>query len=621
MLERIREGAQGPIVRVILFLIILAFAFTGVNAYLGGSPDTYVAKVNGHEITETEFERAYRNQRAQMEEQLGDFFDTLAADPDYMRQFRADVLEQLIEEQLSVQFATRLGLQQGDAAVRELIRNMPEFQGATNQFDREVFERQLFNAGFTPESFREYMRGQLNRMTLLQGSLGSEFALPGEVEQLQKLQNERRSGRYLTLSAVDYAADVEVSESAIEDYYYDNEAQFEQEERLQVNYVRLNYADVLAEIEIPEAEVRAYYEDNPAAFRQQERRSIAHILVEFGDDEQAARARIEAIQERLEAGEDFAELAATESDDTFSGEEGGDLGRLEEGSIDPDIEEAGFALTEAGEVSDVVRSEFGFHLIKLTEYQPEDTTPFAEVEQDIRENLASAEAERVYFERQQDLAQLTFEHETSLDIAADELNLEIHTSPWLQRNDLPEAYDDPAFVAEAFSEDVLELGVNSDLIELDESTLVVRRAAYEPAEVQPLADVREQIESQLQQQEAQQRAMAAAEEKIAALRDGTELDDEFTTIESVTRFGGDLNAAVREELFRMPAPSEGPTYATTGLQGGDVALLELREVTPGIPDPEMQQESAEQLEGQQAERLFRALMSALKEDADIDRNM
>lgn len=621
MLDRIREGAQGPVVKVILFLIIITFAFTGVSAYLGGGSSDYVAKVNDQEISRAAFERQYQNQRSMMEQQFGDMFNLLAADEDYMRQLRRDVLEGMIEEQLAVELAGKLGLKQSSAALREQVRQMPEFQ-VGGQFDNNLYLRLLNNAGFTPEMFRDYLQTEMSRVMLLQGVMGSEFALPHEIERMQVLQNERRSGRFATISAAQFLADIQVSDEDIENFYFDNQDRFRQDERIRLNYIELSFADVVDSVVVDEDEVRDYFESNPAAFATTEIRSISHILVEFGDDEDAALARIQNIQTRLNDGEDFADLAAAESDDIFSGEDGGDLGRLEAGMLDPDLEEAGFALSAEGDVSDIVRSEFGFHLVKLTELVPAQRSEFADVADDIRRNLAQAEAERLYFEKQQTLARMAFEIPDTLDVAAEELGLEIQTSPWIRRDQAPEGYDDPRLLAEAFSDDVREMGMNSELVELNQRSIVVRAQDYQAARVRDLAEVRGDIEAYLAEQQAEAQAADYAQQLLAQLLAGESIEGEaveFRTIESTPRFGGELPGSVRQELFRMALTDQ--AYATVTLSNGDAAIVQLTDVTPGAVDAAERERFGRQIEGQRAELAYRALMEGLKAQAKIERRL
>ncbi|RUO32199.1 peptidylprolyl isomerase [Aliidiomarina sedimenti] len=619
MLDRIREGSKGPVAKIILFLIILTFALTGVSGYLGGNADDHVAEVNGEKISRTDFDRAYQNERAQMEDELGDFVETLFADEDYMGEFRQGVLERLIEERLATQFASEQGFRPGPQQIRDAIRNMPDFQ-INGQFNNDRYVALLTNAGFTPEQFRDYMVRELGRTTFLQGALMSEFMLPSEAEAYQRLQNQRRSGEYIRVPAQSYTDVVSVSEDEIEAFYAENEARFETDERVRVDYIVLEFNDILESVSIDDAQARDFYEQNPGNFRTPERREIAHILVEGNDAD--ARSRIEDIASRLEAGEDFAELAAEYSDDTFSGQDGGLLGRLERGMIDPDIEDAGFALDNEGDVSDIVESEFGFHLVKLTSLRETQLDPYEEVAETIKENLRQQEAEQQYFTLQQTLSRVSFEAPESLQPAAEETGLDIQRSEWMDREGVNE-FADQRLLNAVFDSDVLRDNLNSELVEVDERSYVVRVNEYEPASLTPLDDVRSDIEQALVMRKARDEARRAANELLAQYRAG-ELPEgvEAESFSDVSRNDSELPAGVVSQLFRLPAPSDDAVSADIAeLRGGDVAIVALTDVTEGEVSDDGASELRQRFENRYADAAYRAIMEALKEDASITRNL
>ncbi|WP_113907342.1 SurA N-terminal domain-containing protein [Aliidiomarina celeris] len=614
MLERIREGAQGPVVKFILGIIILAFALTGVNAYLGGNTDVYVAKVNGVEISRADFDRAYQSRRGQMEEQFGEMFEMLAADENYVRQLRNSVLEELIEDKLLIQFASSLGMQQSPEQLRDSIRSLEDFQIA-GQFNVDLYNRALMNLGYTPAQFAQFMGEQNNRMALLQGTLLSEFVLPSEAERFQTLQNQRRSGRYVMVSGDQFVEQVELSEAEIEAWYYDNVERFEVEEQVQLQYVELSLDSIIAQTSVSDEQVREYYDRNPQAYSQAERRRIAHILVEFGDNEEAARERADAALARIRDGEAFTDVVADVSDDTFS--EGGDLGYLERGAIDPDIEAAGFALTEQGEVSDVVRSEFGFHIIQLTEFTPEETVAFTEVADEIRTNLLRVEAENEYFRLQQELSRLSFEVPDTLNDVAQQLGLEVKTSPVISRANPPAGFDAPALLTQAFSADVTDRQLNSELVELDERSVVVRAESYEPARTRSLDEVRDVVVERLTSDKAQQLAVAEAERIAASLSAGEASGLSFEYIEGAARFGSELPGALRQELFRM---AEGDVRSVA-LNNGSAAVVELTGITAGQVNAEQAERVNMQLQNTLIEQSYASLVEQLKAKATISRRL
>lgn len=619
MLDRIREGSKGPAAKIILFIIILTFALTGVSGYLGGGSEDYVAEVNNEKISRLDFDQAYRNERSRMEEQMGDFFDTLLADEGYMREFRQGVLERLIEERLATQFAREQGFRPSANVIRNSIRQMPEFQ-INGQFNNDRYIALLMNTGFSPEQFRDYIGSELGRSTLLTGLMMSEFMLPHEAEQFQRLQNQRRSGEYIRVPVESYTDVVSVSEAEIEQFYYDNEEYFELEERVQLEYLVLEFDAVLEDVEVSEQQVRQFYEQNPASFRTPERRDIAHILVEGNDAE--ARARIEELLARLEAGEDFAELAATESDDTFSGADGGALGRLERGMIDPDVEDAGFALEREGAISGVVESEFGFHIIQLTRFDESRVDDFDDVRETIAENLRRERAEQIYFERQQELSRLSFEIPDSLEPAAQELELSLQTSDWVGRQGSAE-FQDQRLLQEIFSVDVAEDGLNSELIDLGERSYVVRAVDYQRASTRPLNEVQEQIEQALLIQKAHEEAQNFAYELLDAYRVGDLPSGvEVESFESVTRYSDNVPSGVLAQLFRLPIPSEDGVEAdVTDLQDGDIAIVAVTQVEQGEVNADEFARLTQMFEARYIDAAYQAFMDALKEDASIRRNL
>lgn len=619
MLDRIREGSKGPVAKIILFLIILTFALTGVSGYLGGGADDHVAEVNGEKISRMDFDRAYQNERAQMEQELGDFVETLFADEGYMREFREGVLERIIEERLATQFALELGFRPSPEQTRDAIRNMQEFQ-VSGQFNNDRYTALLMNAGFTPEQFRDYMMSELGRTTLLQGAVMSEFALSQETEGFQRLQNQRRSGEYVRVPVQSYTDVVSVSDDEIEAFYLENEARFETDERVRVSYLVLDFNDILESVTVSDNQAREFYEQNPGSFRTPERREIAHILIE-GNDEQA-RERLAQVQAELEAGADFAELAAEYSDDTFSGQDGGNLGRLERGMIDPDVEDAGFALEQEGQVSDVVESEFGLHLVQLTQLRESQLDPFEQVAEQIKQNLRQQEAEQQYFEVQQALSRVSFETPESLQPAADETGLEIQSSDWMSRDGAGE-FAEQRLLNEIFSSEVLRDSLNSELVEVGERSYVLRVDAYEPADVIPLEEVRGDIEQAVTMRKAREEARNAAEELLRAYQAG-ELPEgvELQRFTEVSRFNDELPSGLVNVLFRLPVPTGDHRSADIAeLRDGDLALVAVTERIEGSVESGQAQQVQRRFEGHHADRAYRAIMDALKADASISRNL
>jgi len=474
MLEKIREGSQGPVAKIILGAVILSFALAGIGSYLGQTPEQPVAEVNGIKISQTEFNRAYQNERSRLEQQFGEYFAQISADPNYMAQIRQGVIDRLVQQELQSQLAADLGLRVSDDSVRKTILELPYFQ---------IGEK------FNNDRYLQVIR----QMAVA----GTEFALENELKRAAALQQQTRSIDYLVLSKEALQANVDVSEQEIADYYELNASQFLSPERVSVDYIELKAQDITVE-SVTEDDVKAYYEQNKAQYIEPEKRRVSHILIDNSEDDDAALEKANALHEQLEQGADFAQLAESSSDDVVSGEMGGDLEWIERDVMDPAFEDAAFALQNKGDISEVVASEFGYHIIKLTDLQPEQVKAYDDVKADLRAELEQTEKVDAFYEKQTEMGALAFEISDRLDDAAEVADVEVKTTPLVARNALPEPLNTPAVISQLFSVELLEDKVNSEVIELgDEHVIVVRVNKYEPSATKPLAQVSEQIKTRL----------------------------------------------------------------------------------------------------------------------------
>ncbi len=625
MLENIRENSQGTIAKVILGLVILTFAVAGIGSYTN-SVDTSVAEVNGEKISLQTFEQAYQAQRRRMQQQFGEMFDTLAANPEYMANLRNSVLENLINEKLLDQNANELGIRVSDARLKEIIRKMPEFQ-VDGKFDNNRYLAVIQQSGFFQSSdFRDYLRTEMIRRQLTQALVATEFSTPYQANLLQSLQNQLRDIRFAVIGAAQFKEKVEVSDDEVKTYYQTHQDRFQTQEQVKVDYIALNADKLSKDIQITEDDIKNYYQENIARYTQPEQRRIAHILIEFGDDEDAAKKQAEALLAKIKQGEDFAKLAQENSADTLSGENGGDLDWIEKGSMDEAFDEAAFALKEVGEVSDVVKSSFGFHLIKLTDLKAEKIKPLAEVKDELKEKLAKEKAQEKFFELQQQLAQVSFEYPDSLDDAAGAVNAEVQTSTWLKRAGNPAPFDNAKVIDAIFSDVVLTEGLNSDVIEVNDNlAIVVRLNEYQEAKIKPLSGVKEQIKAMLIAEKATQATQAKADELLAALKSATHVDEllssvnaQFVEKSAVARFGSDVDAAIVKAAFVLPHPVEGKVSASTvTLANGDLAVVQVQAVTAG--EAQANPNVMQQITSQLAQSAYQSYINTLKADAKIIR--
>lgn len=618
MLERIREGSQSLWVKVFLVLIALTFALAGIGGYIANQPEPSVALVNGEEITQVEFDRAVENERARQQQQMGDFYDQLARDPRFNQQLRTRVVNDLVNQKLLEQAAKGQGLRVSAAQVKAAIRDIPSFKVA-GQFDNDLYLTTLRSLGYTPDGFAQVVRRDLVTQQLVQGIVSSEFVLPSEVDATQQLIGQTRSGKYAEIALADYIDQVEVDEAAVEAWYNNNIQQFAVPEQVKLAYVLIDAGTIAEQIEVTDEEVRAYYEGSMSQYSTAPQYRFSHILIESGDDAAAAEAEAQALLAELEAGADFAELAQEHSDDVFSGEQGGDLDFIEEGTMDADFEEAAFALENVGDTTGIVETSFGYHIIKLTDIKEGSVTPLEEVRAEIVAELQEERVKQRYYELQQQVAELTFEVPDTFGPVTEDLGLQVKETEFFSRNTAPAPLDSPAVLEPVFNGQLISEQLNSELIEVtDTESVVVRVLGHEPASTQSLDEVRAQVTEQVRRERAQLMAEERAAEIVAQLQADEATGVDFMALDNISRQSSGHPRAVVQKLFSLSAPAaDALTVETAQLSNGSVAVVALSDVQSGSVDEAQSAQLQEQLVNSYMQESYQAVVSSLRADAEI----
>ncbi|WP_329346252.1 peptidylprolyl isomerase [Vibrio natriegens] len=613
MMDRLREGVNSIAVKIILGLIILSFVFAGVGSYIVGGTNNAAAKVGNTDIPRGEFEMAYQNERNRMQAQLGDYFSQMLADPAYVESFRKSVLDRMINDVLLDQQAEALGLRISDEQVRSMILEMPQFQ-SNGQFDQEIYQASLRRAGFSPDTFAEYMRRELVREQLLNALQTSEFTLPGEVQVQGELFTQTRDIRTVAIDFEEFAKNVELTDEEIQDYYKANQDNFTRPEQAKVAYIELSAEALKTQIEVSDEEVQKYYDEHLDKYSSEEQRRVAHILVE-GDDE----AKAQAILDELNNGAEFATLAEEKSDDFGSAEIGGDLGWIERDVMDPAFEEAAFALENVGDVSELVKSDFGYHIIKLEELKDSVAKPFADVAAEIKQELVDQKAVDKFYELQNELERVAFEYPDSLDDASKAVDQEVKTTGFVSQADAPEVLRNPAVMQAILSPEVKEDGLNSEAIEVaPEHIVVVRVEEARPETVLPLDEVKDRVVTELSRVKGEQGALELGTKVVAALKEGkTEVLAEnnlaFGEKETVDR-----RSPFAQTVFAMAKPVEGkPVYAQSKDLEGNVVVIELDAVNSEL-DSALEDQVAMQMERSSSQQDLSSVLAVLRANTDIE---
>lgn len=612
-MERLREGVNSIAVKIILGLIILSFVFAGVGSYIVGGGSNAAAKVNNTEIGRGAFEQAYTNERNRMQSQMGDYFANLLADPTYVQSFRKSILDRMVNELLLEQYADSLGLRISDKQIRQQILSMPEFQN-DGKFDQEVYAATLRRAGYNADSFAEYLRRDMTRQQVLFALQGSEFSLDSEVTTQSQLLTQTRDIRSILLNIEDYSKSIELTDEELQEYYDANSSNYTRPEQVKVAYVELSAQELKSQVAVSDEQVQAYYQENLDKYSSIAQRQLSHILVQ-GDDE----AKAQAILDELNSGADFIELAKTKSEDIGSSEEGGSLGWVEKDVMDPEFEAAAFALQNVGDITGLVKSAFGYHIIKLDGLKEAQATPFAEVEAEIKVEIAEQQAVERFYELQTELEKVAFEYPDSLDDSAQAIDQPIKTTDFISRSDAPELLLTPAVMQAILSADVKEDGLNSEVIEVaPEHVVVVRVEDSRDETVLPFEDVEEQVNSELALVKGEQKALDLANLVLEGLKAG----DESTLSTNGLEFGEietiDRRSPLAQTVFALAKPESGDkTYAQATDLDRNIVIVELSKVSIN-EDDSFNTQIAAQLVRAGTQQDLAAVVSTLREEADIE---
>ena len=602
MLQDIRANAQGTVAKVIVVLIVIAFSLFGIESILLGGSTNAVAEVNGEEITPQELQQAVNTQKRQLLAMMGDEIRPELLDDELLGQ---QAMQTLIQRKLLVQSAADMGLTISDSQVGAIVGGMEEFQ-LDGQFSPELYRARLGDAGFTPASFKKTMSDDLIMGQARSGLAASDFATPAEMQLNARVTGEQRDLRYLTIPIEGFDASGDVSDADVDAYYAENAQQFLSEESVSLDYIQLTAEDFVQPVD--EQLVIEAYEAETQAGQYATENKVAHILFEKAEaeSEDAFQQRIATVASKLEAGEDFASLASEFSDDVGSRTFGGELGFSSGGTFPEPMEEA-IATMEVGQVSAPVVTEAGTHLILLQERRDGKAPSMEELRPGLEEQIALSEARVELLRTVETLKDLAFNAD-NLDEPATELGLEVAVADGVTRNQGDGLFANSTLLQAAFSDDVLNAGHNSDVIEIDQNTwLVLRVREHYPEEVMPLAEVREQIVAAIADGRARAAVERAAREAVARLRDGTSVEELAVEAgyEWQVELGADRRNPVlpREMLagaFQLAAAEEGASLFEYVLsRSGDALVYEVARVTPGELEalPEVERTALQQMVG------------------------
>ncbi|MDQ7014917.1 MAG: SurA N-terminal domain-containing protein [Gammaproteobacteria bacterium] len=585
MLQSFSDGIKNSkwLAYGIIGLIIIPFAFFGISSYLSGDGSSYVALVNGAEISSQALDREYAEQKNRLQKAFGGKLPAGMGDGGFLKK---QALEALINRELLRQAADEEGYRIGDDLLAKQIRSEKVFQ-KEGRFDSTTYEAQLRSIGYSSAQFEASVRRAAALDQIRQGLVDSAFVLPSEQEQIELLKQQQREVASIALPLANYRQEAMVSAAEIEEYFKNNQARYQYPEKLKLEYLELDAEVLLPEVEIEPEELQALYAERKASLTNTEERVAAHILLKLSadaSDEQIEKRQQEMldIKRRLADGEGFAELAKVLSEDPGSAKQGGDLGSVAKGMMVKPFEEALFAL-QAGEISEPVQSQFGLHLIQLKEIKAKTIKPFAEVSAELEVELRHKKVEEsLFYDRSELLGNESYENVDSLSPAAEATGLKVQVSDWIERGSVKGVAQYPQVRQAAFSEEVLQEGRNSAVLELaDNHQLVIRLKEHQSARVKPLAEVSDEIKTVLLDRKARLAQQEAANTLLTALKAGDSVqalvDAAKLNYNEATWVGRNETAqepALLKQLFKMAKPAAGKrNFDLVRLPSGDQAVL------------------------------------------------
>jgi peptidyl-prolyl cis-trans isomerase D len=624
MLEFIRTHQR--LMQFILLLIIFpSFAFLGIESYLRMSDkEPPVAKVAGQNITQREWDAAQARQIERFKQVFGEQFNQNMFDSPEARQ---GVLENLLAQRAMSAHVMENHLTVSNDTLRNTIAEIPGLKNPDGQFDKQRYQQLLAAQGLTPEKFEAGLRHDLAVQQINAVVQGTAFSPKSVVARVSSLNQQAREVQELVLTLQSFRSQVKITDAMAEEYYKQHPAQFELPEIVKAEVVVFNPDVVEARIVVSDADIKAYYDQNLARYKTDEQRRASHILIAAGKDapaadKEAAKAKAEKILAQLrKSPNDFAKLAKENSQDPGSAERGGDLDFFGKGMMVKPFEEAAYALKE-GEISEVVQSDFGFHIIRLTALKAATTRPLSEVKANITDEIRRQQVGKKYSEMAEIFTNMVYEQPDSLKPVAEKLGLKIETISGLTRKPTTAypktaAYNQPKFLSAIFSDEATKNKRNTEAIEVGPRFLIAGHVVdYKPVTHSPLAQVRQQVEESIMLLETEKLALKTGEAKLAELRNGGTAD--FSAAKAISRNNNSstpppaVYAIMKADVNKLPA------YVGVNLGGMGYRIFRINKIVEQPADEASAKSEEQQVNEFLAAQEMAAYLGVIKKRANAE---
>ncbi len=617
MLTKIREKSQGTLAWVILTLICVPFALWGINNYLDGGGEKPVASVGDKDFYQRDVNKAY--------EQYSQNLQGMNIDEPTLK---AQALQKLIKDEVLLQYVHTEGLVVTDNEARDFIKSLPYFQ-VDGKFSEKQYKSLLGSQRISSTEFVNRIKNALTMEQFQHSVMDSSFATQFDVESFFKIQNQQRDVDYIIVPVSPLNEQPKSEE--ITAYYQQHQDLFQTPEQVSVEYVELSLDELSKKVMVTDDKLKAFYEEQKDQYTTPERRKISHILIAINDKTTEKQALEKALKAKQDlASKDFSVVAAEVSDDKLTAKKGGDLGLFNLGSMEKAFEDAASSL-KLGEVSNPVKSAFGYHLIKVTELVPSSVKSFEIAKPEVAKAYQKSQAENAFYEAGEKLTEMSYEHPDSLQTVADGLSLVVQKSSLFTKDKGEGVATDEKIRNAAFSEEVLQGNNSAPIEQPSERLIVLRLLEHKTAAKKDIAEVKDEIAAELVKEKAQHLAFEKAKKIQVSLEAGTSIQSvagenkvEIKSEKGLVRGKNKLPEYLSDAIFKAAKPiGDKPSVFLTVLPSGEQVVVSLSKVTTGT----MSEDDKKQLELAKkniakalGQTEFNQVLNSLQAEADVEVN-
>ncbi|MEO6562507.1 MAG: SurA N-terminal domain-containing protein [Nitrosospira sp.] len=609
------------IVQIILALATLPFLFWGLESYNSSDGEDYLALAVGEKIHRQEFDQALRNQQESMRATMGENFNVAMLDNP---ELRSAVLEGLIQQRLLKHEAVRVGLTVPDSQLVTVIQDISAFQ-QDGKFSKQRYEELLRDQGMNPKAFEARVRQELMRQQLIDAYTRDGFVPVSVAERVMQLGNEKREISLVQIQPEQFLSQMKPDDAAIKSYYDSHQAEFQLPEQVRVEFMVLSLDDLAKVSQVSADEAIKYFDEHRGEFGQPEERRASHILITVpatasAEEKAAARAKAEQLLAQIrQAPQSFAELAKQHSQDPGSAANGGDLGFFARNMMVKPFEDVVFQM-KPEEISGLVETDHGFHIIKLSEIKPAKLVSFNEVKSQIEEEVKKQKAGKVFGETAEGFSNTVYEQSESLQPAAEKFGLPIRQSGWIGRSvGEPPYFTNGRLLQAIFSEDAIKNKRNTEAIEVTPNTLVSARVLdHRPATLPPITALKDKITGLVARQQAGEAAMKVGREKLSQLQEGKNGMVTWDGTQQISRREPQgLDNETLRAVFKAEVSSL-PSYAGVTNSKGGFTLIRVNRVIDPIPAEASQRKTfARQLQQVLTQEDLSAYLAGVKKRYDV----